>query len=247
MGRSSVRCVGTQTTTEALVLRAVPFAESDTIFTLFTKALGKVSALARGARKGGKRWTGTLEPMHTLRVVLHERPTAELCTLRESAILRPRFGLVADLDRLEAAGQALRWVRAGSPLRTSEPAVWAELEGLLERLDAGSDEVPAATHLAATGLRLVAAFGYELDLSRCVRCGRPCSDGRPAFVDAGLGGLVCQACGGGHSGHRLLDPAVRRRLLSACSGCDSALLSSDTEVARQLVDEALLAHAGVSD
>ena len=46
------------------------------IVTLFTEELGKIAALARGARKSSRRFAGALEPMHTLRVTLDERPGA---------------------------------------------------------------------------------------------------------------------------------------------------------------------------
>ena len=228
------------------MLRAVPFAEADAVVTLFTRALGKASALARGARKGGRRWAAALEPMHTLRVALDERPGAELLALREASVVVPRLHVIADLDRMNAAGQALRWVRAGSPPRTPEPEVWAELDTLLARLDDLEDRIPPRTHLAATGLRLLREFGYGLELDSCIRCGKRCAADRPAYVGAAQGGLVCQACGGGQAGvHRLLEAALRARLAAASSGRDAALLPEDTDLARALVDEALAAHAGV--
>jgi DNA repair protein RecO (recombination protein O) len=214
--------------------------------TLFTEALGKVSAIARGVRRGARRLSGALEPMHVVSVALDERSGAELLTLRDATIARPRLHLAANLTRMEAAGQALRWVRAGAPIRTPEPEVWTELSVLLDRLDDPNDELPAATHLAASGLRLLRAFGYGLEFSACVRCGKACDAERSAFVDAPAGGLLCQSCGGGRSPmHHRLDAAARRRLAAASAGRDAALLPVDTAIAARLIAEALAAHAGV--
>jgi DNA repair protein RecO (recombination protein O) len=225
----------------------VHYGEADVIVTLLTEELGKIAALARAARKSTRRFAAALEPMHTIRVTLDERPGAELLSLREAAVVRPRAHILGDLDRMNAAGQALRWVRDGSAGRTREPEVWAELEGLLERLEEPSDPLSARTHLLASGLRLLKHFGYGLVLDACVRCGRPCEDGRGAFVDAGLGGLVCQSCGGGRSpAHHLIDAASRARLAAAASGRDGALGPEDTDMAEKLVNEALAAHAGVT-
>jgi DNA repair protein RecO (recombination protein O) len=226
----------------------VPYAEADAVITLFTEALGKVAAMARGARKSKRRFAAALEPMHTVQVTLDERPGAELHGLREATVVTPRTHLLGDLDRLNAAGKALRWARGGSPNRTREPGVWAELVTLLDRLDDPDDPLPPGTHLAASGLRLLRHFGYGLELDACVRCGRPCDEGRPAFVDAGVGGLICTACGGGHSPHhRLIDAPTRRRLSAAAAGRDAALVPEDTAVAQKLVDEALAGHAGLDD
>src|SRR5436305_1072202 len=123
------------------------FLKADAIVTLFTEELGKLAALARGARKSTRRFAAALEPMHTIRVTLDERPGAELCALREAVVIQPRAHILGDLSRMNAAGQALRWVRAGSPQRTQEPEVWAEIEALLERLDDPADSLPAQTHL----------------------------------------------------------------------------------------------------
>jgi DNA repair protein RecO (recombination protein O) len=225
----------------------VHYGEADVIVTLLTEEVGKIAALARGARKSARRFAAALEPMHTIRVTLDERPGAELLGLREAVVMRPRAHLLNDLDRMNAAGQALRWVRAGSPIRTREPEVWAELEGLLERLEEPTSTLPPRTHLLASGLRLLKHFGYGLELDACVRCGKPCDSSRGAYVDAGQGGLICQSCGGGRSpAHHLVDAATRARLAAAASGKDGALAPDDTAIAEKLVNEALAAHAGVT-
>lgn len=241
-GGSARRAAAARTETDALVVRKVEYGEADAVVTLFTERLGKVSALARGAKRSSKRFGGALDPMHTVHVALDERAGADLATLLEAHVVRARFRLASDLDRLDAAGQALRWVRSGSPPRTPEPAVWAEIGALLDRLDDPSDSLPARTHLAATGLRLLAAFGWGLDFGACVRCGKPCDEGRSAYVDAAAGGLVCRACGGGR---RRLDADARARLVAASSGRDGVLVAEDAAVALALVDEALMAHAGL--
>jgi DNA repair protein RecO (recombination protein O) len=232
----------------AFVVRVVPYGEADAVVTLFTEALGKVAVMARGARKSKRRCAAALEPMHTVQVTLDERPGAELFGLREAVVVVPRAHILGHLDRLNAAGKALRWARGGSPARTPESGVWAELEALLDRLDDPADPLPPGTHLAASGLRLLRHFGYGLELDACVRCGRVCDVARPAFIDAGAGGLICQSCGGGRNPHHhLVDAATRGRLSAAAAGRDAALVPGDTAVAQKLVDEALAGHAGLDE
>nr|MDQ2647496.1 DNA repair protein RecO [Myxococcota bacterium] len=74
--------------TEALVLRRVEYGDADLIVTLLTLSLGRVSALARGARKSRRRFGGALEPFFTLSVTLEERRSSELFALREASVLR---------------------------------------------------------------------------------------------------------------------------------------------------------------
>jgi DNA repair protein RecO (recombination protein O) len=223
--------------TDALVVRVAPFGEADAMVTLFTEQQGIVTAAARSARRSSRRFPA-LEPMHLLRVGLEERPGGDVATLAESAIVRPRLGLVASLERLDAAGHALRWVRRAAPPHTAEPALWVVVNELLDRLDAVAPPDPKAL-LAGMGLRLLVAVGWGLDLERCVRCGRLCEPRASAYLDPGAGGLVCRSCGGGPI---LLRGERRERLLLAAAGRESALAAEDVRAAIEIVEAALAAH-----
>jgi len=225
------------------VLKRVEYGESDLVLTLFTEAYGRISALARGARKSRRRFSGTLEPMHTLELALEERPKSELFMLRDARIATPRTALTGSLGRLEAAGTALSWVRRSAPPRTPEPELWAALEALLDRLGSREEALSPRLLLAAAGLRILATLGWGLDLERCVRCGKECPPGQVALVDPTHGGLVCRACGGA----RLrLDAGARERLArAAASGDPSELGTDDAERALALVEGVLKAHAGL--
>ena len=228
---------------DALLVRRVAFGDTDVIVTILSRERGLLSAIARGARRSARRFPA-LEPMHLLGVTFDERPLSELATLAEAQIVRPRMELVGDLDRLEAAGVALRWVRRASPPHAPEPEVWSEINELLDQLDAPELAAAPRTLLAESGLRLLVGVGWGLSLEQCVVCGKPCAGGA-AGVDAARGGLVCRSCGGART---VLRGERRRRLVAAASGAGSAgtLDPSDAVVALELIEAALAAHGGVS-
>jgi DNA repair protein RecO (recombination protein O) len=229
-------------TTRALLVKRVEFGEADLVLTLFTERLGRVSALARGARKSARRFGGALEPMHTLEVRLEERPERELYGLREARIHKARLALTSELPRLEAAGKALGWLRRAAPARTPEPELWENIEALLDRLTEPGP-VDAERVLAAAGLRLLGTLGWALDLERCVSCGKPCPEGQAGLVDPTRGGLVCRTCGGAR--RRLAGPQRQRLARAGASGDPSVLEGGDAELALELVDQVLRAHAGM--
>jgi len=218
------------------MLRRTEHGDSDLVLSLFSESLGRISALGRGARRSRKRFGGALEPFHTLLLEVDEPAGGELFLLREASIATLRPTLTGDLSRMDAAGRALSWVRVAAPPRTEEPAVWTTLERLLERLDEPSTTSPRLV-LAEEGLRLLSAFGWGLELSRCVRCGKECEPGRTAMVDPERGGLVCRACGGAR--FRLVG-AARARLAAG------ALSPEEVDVALDLIERALRAHVGVT-
>ena len=136
----------------ALLVRSVAYGEADIIATFFTETDGKLSAIVRGARRSTKRFGGALEPIHELFIVLDDKGK-ELCVLKEARIVRPREGIVSDLDLMDAAGRALRWVRHLCPARTPEPSAWDSLRALLDVLDAQFPAAPAPRGLRARAPR----------------------------------------------------------------------------------------------
>jgi len=222
----------------ALLVRSVEYGEADVIATLLTEAEGRVSLIVRGARRGGRRVGGALEPFHTLKAVYEDRGS-DLATLTEATLVRVRLGLTSRLDALDAAGQALRWARHLCPPRTPEPAAWATLTELLDRLeDPASDP---RVEVAAAGLRLLGDMGYALEFDRCVRCGKRCPEDRAGSFDPSRGGLVCQACGGGQA---LVPVATRRAAMAVQRGGLPAEVLSPAHAAELigLVDAAMIAH-----
>jgi DNA repair protein RecO (recombination protein O) len=230
-------------TTRALLLKRVEYGDADLVLTLFTEKLGRVSALARAARRSQRRFGGALEPLHTLEVRLEDRPKTELSVLREARIVTARPALTQSLERMRAAGRALGWIRGAAPAHTPEPELWAALEALLDELGA-KDGLEANRVLAATGLTMLGALGWGLDLERCVRCGKACPPDSPALVDPTRGGLVCRTCGGAR---KRLDPKTRERLgRAALTGDPRTIEPADSDIALDLVEAVLAAHAGVT-
>ncbi|MEZ4297306.1 MAG: DNA repair protein RecO [Polyangiaceae bacterium] len=238
-GARSRRTPGPRVATDALLLRKVAYGEADAVVTLFTEARGVVPAIARAARKSSKRF-GALEPLHLLRVTFEDKPGAELCLLTEAQLAAPRMGVLGSLASIEVASVALSWVRRASPQRVAEPALWRDVNELLDALDAGPSPEAAKAQLASMGLRLLQGAGWGLQLDWCVRCGRECAPEATACIDGAQGGLVCRACGGARL---VLRPARRRALRAALEGDTATLADEDAACAIELVTATLEAHA----
>jgi DNA repair protein RecO (recombination protein O) len=229
--------VNRQVRSPALLVRSVPYGESDLIATFFTKDAGLLGAIVRGGRRSQRRFGGALEPIHTLDITLDDRGK-ELCLLKEARIAEARLGITGSLDAMDAAGHALRWTRHLCPPRTPEPAAWRSLTELFDRLDRADEPRP---HLAFFGLHMLTDMGYALELERCVKCGRACPPMRSAFFDGARGGLVCMSCGGAR---RTMTASLRALALAAQRGEHVALNRDDARELIDIVEEAMAAHAG---
>lgn len=220
---------------EALLVRVVEYRESDLVLTFLTRKEGKVSCIARAARKSRKRFGGTLEPMHTLDITYDDRG-GDLATLKDARLIVAREGLTKSLDALDAAGRALRWLRHVCPPKTPEEDAFDATIELLDALDTGAVPTPA---LVVYGLKLLAEVGYAVDFAACVTCGKPCPSDRPAAFDAAKGGLVCQACGGAP---RVISPDLRAVARGSREGT-----ASEWNELLSIVDDVMKAHAGFND
>lgn len=225
--------------TEALILRRVEYGEADWVLTLFTRSLGRVPALARGARKSQRRFAGALEPFFTIGTRLHERTGTELLSLVHAEIVRARTTLIADLFRMELAGRGLSWIRRAAPPRTAEPFVFDRMERLLDRLSELERPSPEL-ELSEAGLSVLTAFGWAIEFERCVRCNRACPDTRSAAINVLAGGLVCQSCGGAAI---RITAEQRGRFARAASDQSGVLLSEDASLALLLVERIFETHA----
>jgi DNA repair protein RecO (recombination protein O) len=177
---------------EAIVLHTRDLGETDRLVTLYTRDHGKLTAVARGARRIRSRFAGALELFTWGDLVGFEREGRNLVQLDHFDIRRPFRRLREDLDRL---GQGARMVEAVTRLtdeRDPQPASFGLLLRGLRALESGP---PTRVHLAFA-LRLLDLLGHRPQLDRCSACGRRVATDGLAF-DPGEGTVRCGSCGPG--------------------------------------------------
>ena len=230
--------------TEALILQRTPHSESDWIVSLFTDAVGRVSAFAPGARKSKKRYAGGLEPFHNLSIRMRPPRQGELLHILEASITRPRHNLVSSLTAMHAAGRGLFWVRRAFPPMMSDARAWSLIQAWLNLLDDAppNDWLCVDARLAEFGLHLLKILGWSPELGRCVRCGKQCPPGASAYLNLKLGGVVCRACGGTGS---VVTATVRAGIMALDHDDAQPLERAVGRDALQIVEGTLESHAGI--
>ncbi len=184
--------------------------------TLLCRDLGKLSALARGARRSRRRFGAALE-LFTVSSVQLRAHRSELWTLSAAETATSFAHLARDVGALAHASYGTELVRELSPAEQPDPAVFDLLVDLFRALSARGAR---ADVLRAFELSLLAAIGLAPALESCAACGRDAGAGaldRGALLDPGRGGAVCAACAPASrsAGVRPLSAGARRALLSA--------------------------------
>ncbi len=239
-------------TTDAIVLRLVPYRDADVIATLFSRELGKFSGLARAARKSRRRFGGALGMLTVIRAELAAKRRGQLWTLRSAQPVEMFASLAADMAAFAHANYATELVRELTADEHAEPELYDLLLELYRQLGNGA----AVTVLRAFELQLLQQLGLMPMLDHCATCG----SGDPellddlAVLDPAKGGVLCANCSGRYRGpgaRALAGPA--RRFLLAAQAAPSLAEARDISVepavaaaARDALLSSLLAHVGKS-
>ena len=183
---------------EAILLRAVDYGESDRIVHLLTESGGRLTAIAKAARRSHRRFPGTLDVFNRLRVEGRSRPRQAMAFLERARLVDAHLGLRTGAGRYALASFLIEMLERLAPEGAPGPDAGrlfefaAESLGLLARTD------PTPTLRLLLELRGLDALGLRPELGRCVRCGRVAgaevaADHRVHFHVAD-GGIVCTAC-----------------------------------------------------
>ncbi|MFG0263786.1 MAG: DNA repair protein RecO [Rhodopirellula sp. JB055] len=178
--------------TTAIVLRTVEFSETSLIVTLLTKDLGRISGLAKGARRLKGPFEGSLDLLSVCAVTLIDKPGDTLDLLTESKLRRRFRGAQRSLDRLNAGYHIAEMLR----LLIDDDDPHHELFDMtLSAMGMIDGDGPVAETLLAFDAQCLRLLGHSPATDRCTVCGRAVerSRRRATFSLVG-GGVVCETC-----------------------------------------------------
>jgi DNA repair protein RecO (recombination protein O) len=175
--------------TEAIVLRSIRYGEADRILHLYTPYHGRVSAIAKGARRARSRFGARLEPFFHVRAVLHEG-RSDLLTVTGVDTITTHAALREHAATLDAAARACDAVSRLFETSDPHPEVFRLLGNELGLLARDVAHARPGNGLAFR-LKLLLAAGIVPQLAACAVCGE--TEHLGGFSGA-AGGVVCTAC-----------------------------------------------------
>jgi len=179
--------------TEAVVLRSRPFGESDRIVSFFTESQGKVTGIAKGAKRSRKRFVNTLEPFSLVNLRFQDRPHTSLAFVHACDLVRPFKDLSASLEKIAHASYLVEIMDGLTSEREENRALFEHLrEGLVMLEEKGA----SLSYLTFFELKLLKLAGYQPMLERCRRCERGWREGFqvPWRFSPRDGGILCGSC-----------------------------------------------------
>ena len=173
-----------------LLLRLRPFNESDLLLDFFSDQHGRLTALAKGARRSKRRFMGLLLSAHLLALELKPVKKSDLWVLESAQLLSNYLGLSQDYQRWLASGPILEMLLKGTAYSQPAPELLYLALLTLKRIERSHNSLERRTALLIFINRFLKEVGFALYLARCLKCGL---EQFPAGLSL-QGGVICCQC-----------------------------------------------------
>jgi DNA repair protein RecO (recombination protein O) len=184
-------------TTEALVLRTMKYSESSLIATLFTRDHGKISVLAKGARRKTRPFGASVDVLNHVRAVIYHKSQRELQLLTQCDLVERYPALGEDLACMGVGMTAVELLHLATEHDEPHPEVFELTLNLFRTLQHATQRHHNA--LYAYEVRLLGLLGFKPSLRQCVSCREDVASSRGVVPEGRLRvtgtGVMCERCG----------------------------------------------------
>jgi DNA repair protein RecO (recombination protein O) len=230
-------------TTEAIVLRTMKYSESSLIAALFTRDHGKISIIAKGARRKSRPFGASIEAMNHVRAVIYFKAQRELQLLTQCDLVERYPALVEDLPRMGIGMAAVELLHLATEHDEAHPEVFQLTVDLFRSVQNATRGHKNA--LYAYEIQLLGLLGFKPSLRQCVSCredigafGNP--PARSRFRVTGRG-ILCERCGEANDTGIAISAAACGALerFQSCEGLESSLQVAVTPDIAAEIEETL--------
>lgn len=176
--------------TEAVVLKIFDHGESDKIITFFTADFGKITAIAKGAKRSKKRFVGKLELFNHLHILFADNKVSSLMRIDEAELRNPFPTLRSNYRSFVCATLASELILNWTVEHDQDENIFHLLCWTYGKLT-GKDPLPS---LLLFQLHLLTLLGFHLNLSTCCQCGTAATAGQAYTFSPSRNGIICSRC-----------------------------------------------------
>lgn len=202
---------------EAILLRRIDYGDSDLIVTLFTPDAGKLTVIAKAAKKSKKRFP-VLELFSRLSVVYSLSQRKNLPLLKEAQLHDAFIRIRTDIHKTGYAAYWVELINGWLPEAKADKSLYCLLEEVLAALDHG--KISAQMLSIYFQMKFLDLAGLQPNLDTCVLCQTrtECLHENTLSVSLKEGGFICCNCApenAPHSGFKLSKGTLKQLLWMA--------------------------------
>ncbi|MFW6146902.1 MAG: DNA repair protein RecO [Thermodesulfobacteriota bacterium] len=180
-----------QKKTEAIILRARDFGESDRIVTAFSLPFGTIKGIAKGARRSSKRFVNSLNIFSYVTIAFRERWSGDLVWFDSSELIDGFPGIRTTYDRLAKGSYAIELTETLFPRNVPSQEMFQLLRETLRAVSEGTDLTKTMIIFQA---RAMSIGGFSINTSSCGLCKRAYKGKGRAVFHPPSGSIACKAC-----------------------------------------------------
>lgn len=174
--------------TKAVVIKAQDYKENDKLVWLYTEKFGKVTAIAKGAKKSKSRLFALTLPLCYADYVLFKGKS--LFNLQEGKMENSFQGLLSNLDKLTYAAYICELMDICVEDGESNKELYKHFITCLYLLN--TDALDYEMLIRSFELKLLKSTGYGLNLDQCVNCKKKIVASN--YISLSHFGGVCEEC-----------------------------------------------------
>ncbi len=176
---------------EAIVLDCQDHGEADLIVTFFCQDIGRVSGIAKGAKRSQRRFVNKLELFSFLHITYSDLANSSLLFVHEAELHTSFLNLRHDIALYTSATAIREFILMAMRDGERDDNLFRLTLWALHNLDL---KQPHLSTLALFLVKFYASIGYQPQMHACLNCGLPVSSGREYSFNYLGGGIVCSAC-----------------------------------------------------
>ena len=181
--------------TSGVIIKSADYKENDKLLWIYTEELGKITAIAKGAKKNKSRLFSVTSPLCYSDYVVFKGKN--LFNLQEGKIINSFKGLMSYLDKLTYASYVCELIDIGLEDGEIDKNLYIEFIKTLYLLD--TDAIDYELLIRSFELKLLKATGYGINLETCSICKRKIRTSK--YINLQSYGGICENCNKDHSIH----------------------------------------------
>ncbi len=178
---------------QAIVLSSIRWKESSKIVSLFSRDLGKIKVIARGALRKKNPFGGKLEALNVAEVIISQKQSRELQVLTSIDVFKNFNAIRSDILRFPFAMAVLELLNQIFDDLQAETVFFDFTIVIIEQIAVAKQPQTVFWYFV---LKLCSYLGFKPDFSICKSCSKT-NFQRDVYFSAQRGGIYCYDCAGG--------------------------------------------------
>lgn len=171
---------------EGIVIKSQNYGETHKIITIFSKEIGKITAICRGANRARSRFMAITQPFIQAQFLIYV--SKGLSTVQQGEVIQSFRAIREDIVKTAYAAYAVELFEKMTETKQQDYYLYDELIKTMQRIN--EDDEPLIPILMLE-LKLYEKNGFGPKVDECVNCHE---ENYPFSFSIREGGLLCQQC-----------------------------------------------------